>query len=63
MGADLHVRTMVAALQDTCLQARIAGGDLIAIEAKYHLNVSINYEIATAHSKERPRYLVIQNKR
>lgn len=35
--ADSNVRTMVTELQDTELLSRMASGDLIAIEAKYHL--------------------------
>jgi len=35
--ADTNVRSMVTELQDTQLLSKIAAGDLIAIEAKYHL--------------------------
>ena len=35
--ADRNVRTMATELQDTELLSKIGGGDLIAIEAKYHL--------------------------
>ena len=35
--ADSSIRIMITELQDTDLLARIVGGDLIAIEAKYHL--------------------------
>lgn len=36
--ADSHVRTIATELQDTQLLGRIAGGDLIALEAKHHLS-------------------------
>ena len=41
---DTHssIRLMVTELQDTALLARIVGGDLIAIEAKYHLKCLVN---------------------
>ena len=35
---DHAIRKMATELQDTSLLARISGGDLIAIEAKYHFN-------------------------
>ena len=34
---DSNMQTMITELQDVYLFARIDGGDLIAIEAKYHL--------------------------
>ncbi len=37
--ADANIREMIVALQDTQLLAKIDGGDLIAKEVKYHLNV------------------------
>ena len=40
--ADKNIRTMVTELQDSVLLARITGGDLIAVEAKYHLNCLVN---------------------
>lgn len=35
--ADKNIRTMITELNDTTLMTRIVGGDLMAIEAKYHL--------------------------
>ena len=35
---------MATELQDSVLLARISGGDLIAIEAKYHYNCLSNYK-------------------
>ena len=37
LGADETIRQMAIELQETDLMARIEGGDLIALEAKYHL--------------------------
>ena len=37
LEADKSVRQMVIDLQDTELMARIEGGDLVALETKYHL--------------------------
>lgn len=37
LDADANIRRMATDLQDTALLAKISGGDLIAIEAKYHL--------------------------
>ncbi len=37
MNLDHELRRMAEELQDTSLLAKIGGGDLIAIEAKYHL--------------------------
>lgn len=37
LDADENIRRMATDLQDTALLAKISGGDLIAIEAKYHL--------------------------
>jgi len=36
--ADENIKRMAKVLQDTVLLARISGGDLTAIEAKYHLS-------------------------
>lgn len=38
MNANTEIRRMAAKLEDFDLLGRISGGDLIAIEAKYHLN-------------------------
>ncbi len=38
MKLDHDLRRMATELQDSSLLARISGGDLIAIEAKYHFN-------------------------
>ena len=35
---DSNIRTMATDLQDVEIMAKISGGDLIAIEAKYHLS-------------------------
>jgi hypothetical protein len=35
--ADKNIRNMITELNDTQLMTRIVGGDLIAMEAKYHL--------------------------
>ncbi len=35
--ADANIRKMATDLQDTALLAKLEGGDLIALEAKYHL--------------------------
>ena len=40
--ADCSIRIMITELQDTNLLPRIVGGDLIAIEAKYHFKCLIN---------------------
>ena len=37
LNADANIRWIATDLQDTTLLAKISGGDLIAIEAKYHL--------------------------
>lgn len=38
MKLDQNLRIMATEMQDTALLAKISGGDLIAIEAKYHYN-------------------------
>ena len=35
-GVDRHIRVMAEELEDSTLLARLAAGDMIAIEAKYH---------------------------
>lgn len=37
LGTDETIRQMAIELQETELMARMGGGDLIALEAKYHL--------------------------
>jgi hypothetical protein len=37
LGADENIRQMATELHDTELMARMEGGDLIALDAKYHL--------------------------
>ena len=37
MDVDTNVRKMATDLQDTALLAKIGGGDLHALEAKYHM--------------------------
>ena len=44
MGLDQELRQMATGLQDTSLLSRISGGDLIAIEAKYHINCLVAYK-------------------
>ena len=39
---DASLRTMINKLQDITLLARIVGGDLIAMDAKYHLKCLTN---------------------
>ena len=41
---DKSLREMATELQDTELLSRLAGGDLVAIEAKYHNNCLRNYK-------------------
>lgn len=43
MGLDKELRMMATALQDTTLMSKLSGGDLVAIEAKYHLNCLVAY--------------------
>uniref|UniRef100_UPI00358E0071 uncharacterized protein isoform X1 n=1 Tax=Myxine glutinosa TaxID=7769 RepID=UPI00358E0071 len=49
--ADTNIRCMITELHDTQLLARIVGGDLIAMEAKYHLK-------CLTHLRNRYRSLV-----
>ena len=42
LDVDTSIRSMAADLQDTALLTKIEGGDLIALEAKYHLACLIN---------------------
>ena len=44
MTLDHDLRQMATDLQDTKLLARISGGDLVAIEAKYHFNCLSAYK-------------------
>ncbi len=44
MGLDKELRKMATDLQDTLLLSRISGGDLIAIDAKYHINCLVAYK-------------------
>lgn len=44
MKLDHDLRQMATELQDTELLARISGGDLVAIEAKYHYNCLSAYK-------------------
>ena len=44
MKLDCDLRRMVEDLQDTALMAKLSGGDLIAIEAKYHYNCLSSYK-------------------
>ena len=44
MNLDKALRRMATELQDTSLLARISGGDLVAIEAKYHYDCMSTYK-------------------
>lgn len=44
MTLDQELRRMAAEMQDTSLISRISGGDLIAIEARYHRNCLAVYK-------------------
>lgn len=44
MGLDQELRQIATELQDASLLSRISGGDLIAIEAKYHINCLVAYK-------------------
>ena len=44
MGLDHELRKMAVDLQDTILLARISGGDLVAIEGKYHYKCLSDYK-------------------
>ena len=44
MKPDCDLRRMAEDLQDTTLMAKLSGGDLIAIEAKYHYNCLSSYK-------------------
>ena len=46
LDADSNVRTMVTELNDAQLLGRIVGGDLIAMELKYHLKCMVEIAIA-----------------
>ncbi len=41
---DKELKQMALELQDTWLMSRIFGGDIIAIEAKYHLNCLVSFK-------------------
>ena len=40
----LELRYMATELNDTTLLARISGGDIVAIEAKYHIECLVKYK-------------------
>ncbi len=44
MGLDHELRKMATDLQDALLLARISGGDLVAIEGKYHYKCLSDYK-------------------
>lgn len=44
LSLDQSLRDMATELQDSDLLSRIAGGDLVAIEAKYHNNCLLSYK-------------------
>ncbi len=47
MALDHELRKMAEELQDTTLLTKIAGGDLVAIDAKYHNNCFCSTKIST----------------
>ena len=53
LDADANIRRMATDLQDTALLAKISGGDLIAIEAKYHLTCLT--ELRNRHRSKKTR--------
>ena len=53
LDADANIRRMATDLQDTALLAKISGGDLIAIEAKYHLTLLT--ELRNRHRSKKTR--------
>ena len=44
MGLDCDLQRMATDLQDTTLMAKLSGGDVIAIKAKYHYNCLSAYK-------------------
>ena len=44
MELDKELREMATELQDSLLLSKISGGDIIAIEAKYHINCLVSYK-------------------
>jgi hypothetical protein len=44
MSLDQELRRMAIEMQDTSLISRISGGDLVAIEARYHRNCLTAYK-------------------
>ena len=44
MKLDSELRYMATELNDTTLLARISGGDIVAIEAKYHIECLVKYK-------------------
>ena len=44
MSLDKELRQMATEMQDTSLISRISGGDLVAIEAKYHRSCLTAYK-------------------
>ena len=44
LNVDQELRTMATKMQDTNLLSRMSGGDLIAIEAKYHSKCMLQYK-------------------
>lgn len=54
LQSDASLRFMAKDLQDTSLLAKIEGGDLIALEAKYHLSCLVTYRNRhRSHVRER----------
>ena len=43
MSLDRELRKMAIEMQDAVMLSKISGGDLVAIEAKYHLNCLVSY--------------------
>ena len=42
--APHELKQMALELQDSQLMSRISGGDIITIEAKYHINCPVSYK-------------------
>lgn len=53
---DVRLRTMATEMEDTDLLAKLAGGDVIAIEAKYHSSCMTKYKnVYRSHIRNRNR--------
>ena len=63
MKLDQDIRRMATELQNSLLLARISSGDLVATEAKYHLNCLSALKINIRVHSEPKRALVTARKR